>query len=67
MSYVEHCDKHGQYHADYICGDCHEALREAIRGLLLTSRERADDHIFGDTGYRYWEEKAWEAVGGRCP
>lgn len=22
MSFVETCRKHGQYHADYICGDC---------------------------------------------
>jgi hypothetical protein len=27
MSYVEECAKHGQYHADYICGDCVEDLR----------------------------------------
>lgn len=27
MSYVEVCQKHGQYHGE-ICGDCYEGLKE---------------------------------------
>lgn len=32
MSYVEHCNKHGQYKGDY-CGDCIDELREENAGL----------------------------------
>ncbi len=39
MSYVEHCDQHGQYHGEY-CGECVEAmqvenarLREALEEI----------------------------------
>jgi hypothetical protein len=36
MGYVEHCNKHGQYHADYICGDCVEELNKELNELRIT-------------------------------
>lgn len=53
MSYVENCDKHGQYHADYICGDCFEenkirveTLQSALSGLLEAHRVVFQNSIF---------------------
>lgn len=48
MSYVETCDKHGQYHADYICGDCVEDLtkeRDELRTLLEETLDWLCPHI----------------------
>jgi hypothetical protein len=36
---VEHCDKHGQYHADYICGECVEDLKK--------ERDTLNQHVLG--------------------
>lgn len=41
MSYVEHCEKHGQYHADYICFDCVEDLKEE-NAKLRTALEKIE-------------------------
>jgi hypothetical protein len=42
MSYVEHCDKHGQFHGDY-CGGCIEDTQievETLRAQLSVQTER---------------------------
>lgn len=33
MSYVETCSKHGQYHADYICGGCYQEYESETKHL----------------------------------
>lgn len=44
MSYVENCNKHGQYHADYICGDCVEDLQKEL-STLRTALDVAKNQI----------------------
>jgi hypothetical protein len=56
MSYVEHCSKHGQYHADYICGDCVEEMREEnvkLRAILeeALNRIHEDEKITVSIGF----------------
>lgn len=41
MSYVEVCQKHGQYHGE-ICGDCYEELKEENARLRKALQKYAD-------------------------
>lgn len=54
MSYVEYCDKHGQYKGDY-CGECiddlyseNTRLREALRIISTSDSYRLSQSIAND-------------------
>lgn len=47
MSYVEVCQKHGQYHGE-ICGECYEELKEENIRLREALKEIADQDYRGN-------------------